>query len=270
MIRTATSEQGSAGRGVDSLRNGRVEVWWTRMGDGASVLGLDAGWLSPGEAARFRGILRPGKAESLKRSRLLLRLLLSCYLEIDPREVPLGADGKGKPRLEGMGGLGGSLKFSLSHSGDVAAFAFCLDGELGLDVQGFGPGPDYALMAARALKAEELAAAEAGGPGRFAPRFNALFSAKEALCKAGLDCEVFGPEGPALGLSPAESDHTNVFFRDPSPDWPWRLHSLSLERGYACALAYAGPPRPIALLSVRDLRADSFHDAISLMLWNCI
>jgi hypothetical protein len=65
------------------------------------------------------------------RSRALLRLLLSSYLDLEPLEVSITADAAGRPYIDGPSGP----DFSISHSGGLALYALAADGRVGVDVE---------------------------------------------------------------------------------------------------------------------------------------
>src|SRR5436190_17404897 len=60
-----------------------------------------------------------------------LRLLLAHYLKCHPREVAFTFGPKGKPAIRGTS----RLRFNLSHSVDLALYAFASDCEIGVDVE---------------------------------------------------------------------------------------------------------------------------------------
>lgn len=62
----------------------------------------------------------------------LLRLQLSQLLGIPGMDIELKQNDNGKPLLNS---LADTMHFNYSHSGDYAAFAFCRDTEIGVDIE---------------------------------------------------------------------------------------------------------------------------------------
>lgn len=66
-------------------------------------------------------------------SRGMLREKLSSYTGIKPEDIVFNYRNAGKPELAGKNEL--NIKFNVSHSEDLTAFAFARQNELGIDVQ---------------------------------------------------------------------------------------------------------------------------------------
>lgn len=60
-----------------------------------------------------------------------LRIILSRYLNENPRGVRILSDSRGKPHLK----IGLPLEFSVSHSEGLALYSVCFDGSTGVDVE---------------------------------------------------------------------------------------------------------------------------------------
>jgi 4'-phosphopantetheinyl transferase len=111
------------------LAEGELHVWIADLGLAHHDL---EGLLSPQERERGRRFVHSRDARRWRRSRGLLRLLLGEYLDTDPRALGFQVGEHGKPCLEGSDG---ALRFNLSHSGAIAAYAVALGVEVGVDVQ---------------------------------------------------------------------------------------------------------------------------------------
>jgi 4'-phosphopantetheinyl transferase len=125
----------------------QVEVWRAHLDrwrcDRADVLSED----EHARAKRFRFETVRGRWVT---GRTLLRLLLGRYLQADPREIPIELEANGKPDVPGS-----SICFNLSHSGDLALYAFTWDHAIGIDVEQLGRRADVLRLAERALGLEE-------------------------------------------------------------------------------------------------------------------
>lgn len=71
-------------------------------------------------------------------ARWALRGVLSRYLAEDPAGIELRFGKRGKPALADPQA---SLRFNLSHSGELALIAVCIDREIGVDVERIGSKP---------------------------------------------------------------------------------------------------------------------------------
>ncbi|HEX4465854.1 MAG TPA: hypothetical protein VH025_01585, partial [Solirubrobacteraceae bacterium] len=127
-------EAGSAGRWQVGPRRPRlpdsvVDVWRAdldEVGDGPAKT------LSREEREREAGIAGARERRAWSRSRGVLRELLGRYLRCDASEVMLAVDARGKPSLAGPAPVA-PLCFNLSHSGELALYAFSADAPVGID-----------------------------------------------------------------------------------------------------------------------------------------
>jgi 4'-phosphopantetheinyl transferase len=147
----------------------------------------------------------------------LLRTVLARYLEIDPREVQLTMGAHGKPALAGASS---TLRFNLSHSGDLLLIALTHAREIGVDVELMRDTIPFEMLAEHYFAPEDawhmhlLPAAEK------ATKFYDVWTSTEARLKAS-----------GLGLA----NGTKVI----EPD-RWSLLTLKPAEGYAAALAVEG------------------------------
>lgn len=172
-----------------SIAAGTVEIWRADLDAHASSL---LHILSPEElaqSARFR--------EEIHRNRYiqahgLLRLLISGYTAIAPRFISLSANAFGKPFLKNDQNIVG-LQFNMSHSGGMAAYAFSLGCNVGVDIERVRDDNDLIALAHRYFaraEHEELCGLPAS---RRMQHFFQLWTRKEACMKAkgtGLSLEL--------------------------------------------------------------------------------
>jgi 4'-phosphopantetheinyl transferase len=116
---------------------GEVHVWRAQL----ARLGDRSDLLSEAERERQRQIVSERDRQLWGRSRSVLRVLLARYLDAAPEQVPLAVDANGKPCLgrprddRRAGGPAESLHFNLSHSGELALYAFSSSWQVGVDVE---------------------------------------------------------------------------------------------------------------------------------------
>ena len=157
-----------------SLPGGAIDVWRAELAHADERL---TELLSEAERARAARLLSDRQRALWMRSRGLLRALLALYLRSDPRALHFAEDAHGKPRLDGTaaespraGAAAESpragdtattgtprLSFNLSHSRELALYAFCADAPVGVDVESERPTIDETAIAARIFTAQEAA-----------------------------------------------------------------------------------------------------------------
>lgn len=178
-------------------------------------------------AARFHF---PKHAMRYRICHAAVRRILGDYLAMPPAQVEVIAEPKGKPRLAGDS----SLRFNISHSGDLALLAVAEDLEVGVDVEGvrFDLSVDGLAAFFTPAECERLRAA---APGEKERTFFRWWTRKEAVLKAdgcglsgGLDHLDISGCPPELVRFPADGGTL------------WQLADLDVPAGYAAAVA--APP----------------------------
>ena len=133
------------------LAEGTLHVWRTDLtAVGEDVLGL----LTPEEQARAARFPRERDGRLWAGARGVLRALLGRYLDLEPSTLRFGSEAHGKPVLLGSASSK-RVSFNLSHSQQLALFAFTKGGAVGVDIEIARPRVDALAIAARAFGAEE-------------------------------------------------------------------------------------------------------------------
>lgn len=206
-----------------------VAVWsldTTREVIGGHEVAGAAALLDASEQDRASRLLRAGDRRSYLASHLGLRVLLGSYLGLSPVKVSLVREDcpccggpHGRPAV-----AGGAVHFSLSHSDDMAYFAFA-GVPVGVDIEGL-PGAsavDDVLGTLHPAETAELS----GLPAAERPAALArVWSRKEAYLKAT-------GTGLALGLAEPYVGSAST----PAPVPGWVLRDLTAPAAYAAALA---------------------------------
>jgi 4'-phosphopantetheinyl transferase len=171
-------------------------------------------------------------------SRGILRLLLGRYLDVAPAAVPIVVEPSGRPSLDAAAPR--SLGFSVSHTGELALFAFAADRAVGVDVERLRRELPFDRLAARFFAAAEIEALAGLPPTILPAAFFACWTRKEALFKAwggegGLVPSLkrvavpVAPDAPAAAVTPSGSVRR------------WELATLDPGPGFAAALALDAP-----------------------------
>ncbi|MGO9107743.1 MAG: 4'-phosphopantetheinyl transferase family protein [Thermoguttaceae bacterium] len=165
------------------LPAGEVHLWAARLDPPDDFLRQCATVLSEDEhrrAERFRaGSLR----DRYIAGRGTLRMLLSRYLRTDPASFSLSYQAHGKPEL-GSPWKARGVDFNLSHSHELAVYAFTRGGEIGVDVECIRPMPNAAELLERFFSPEEVQQWQQMPAERQLPAFFRGWTRKEAWLKA--------------------------------------------------------------------------------------
>lgn len=209
---------------------GPPHVWLLRIGDHAPVPPEEyERVLDAGERERAAAFIRQLHRERYVAAHLGLRSLLGAYLGLDPAAVELtrepcpGCGGPhGRPAVAGATGL----HFNLSHTGDLALFAFA-DTPIGADVETEQPESVVAEVA-RMLHPLETAELDALPLAERPLAFARCWTRKEAYLK-----------GTGTGLS--ESPAVTYVGSGAAPASPpgWTLTDVAVGEGHAGAVAVA-------------------------------
>jgi len=153
-----------------------------------------------------------------------LRTLLGRYLRVPPGAVRFVYNRFGKPDVSPELGR---LKFSLSHSADLALIAIAEDGEVGVDVESIREQTDWAAIARCFFSAAEVDELNRLPSPLQSQAFFSCWTKKEAYVKA---------RGEGLALLD-ETPTDAVLSRR------WSLYTLHPAAGYIGALVVEGTGR---------------------------
>lgn len=195
--------------------------------------------LDEGEQRRAQRYLREHDRSRFITAHGILRVLLGRYLAIEPRTLAFVSGPYGKPALvPGLSSL--SLRFNISHSHDVALFAFANGREVGVDIEYKRPLGDMEQIAHRFFSPQETASLLSLPPEALPRAFYNCWSRKEAFIKAtgrGLSQSLASFD---VSLLPDEPVALLAMRDDACAAAHWTLHALPEVTGYAAALAVEG------------------------------
>lgn len=177
----------------------------------------------------------------------LLRRHLGRMLQKPAHQIPLVTSKNGKPSLHSENE---TLHFNYSHSADVVAFAFCVDAEVGIDIE-FTPRNNNLLgIATHFFAPAEVAALTALPESEQRQRFFQYWTLKEAYLKArgegiflGLDKFSFEP-----GFCADETIEINFVNAEFDTPRQWQFHALQLLAEYQVSVAVRDASRKKLLI----------------------
>ena len=219
-----------------TLGDDEVHVWLASLHE--KNAGAFEKIISPDErarAGRFR-FLAHGKQFIVGRG--ILRVILGRYLGMKPKRIGFEYNQYGKPSIGGK--FVNEIKFNLSHSGDLAVYAFSRGREIGVDIESVLAFSIDEQIAAQSLTRREIEFLNMLPENLRARFFFKCWTQKEAYLK-----------GWGKGLSFAANQIETSFFQEASAlaglseeqTWRkkgWSIRELPAIEGYTAAIAVEG------------------------------
>jgi 4'-phosphopantetheinyl transferase len=237
------------------LSGREVHLWTVRLEAADDNYERAATWLSPDETERA-GRFRFEKHRRLfVLGRAILRGLAASYLRIAPAEASFTYGPKGKPALSGSHC---DLKFNVSNSGELAAYAFTLGCEIGVDVEYRRRMVEIEGLAQRFFAPDEVTELTSLPEGERQEGFFNCWTRKEAYIKAigdGLSVPLHSFQMTLLPDAPARM----VVLEGSSAEAEcWTVHTFAPAADYTGAIVYRDRERP--LIEQPILTADKLLD----------
>ena len=195
--------------------------------------------LSPEERERARRFYFEKDRRRWTIAHGVLRILLARYLNTDTHKLQFVTNEYGKPALAPPLART-SLQFNLSHSAELALYAFTYQRQIGIDVEFMRLDIEWDALARSHFSSSEYAALQSLPSTLQAEAFFLCWSRKESYIKAkgrGLSIPLdqfdvsLVPGKPAALLGSREEVQATTH---------WSLHALEPGNGYAGALTVEG------------------------------
>jgi 4'-phosphopantetheinyl transferase len=204
-----------------------LHVWAVRLHAAQDVVEHLTRLLSVDEMVRARRFRFARDRRRFVVARAVLRILLARYTSTAPTALHFTYGRFGKPELAEPAS---DLRFSVSHSADVAVYAITRGEAVGVDVETVRRHPDAESLARRFFSPQECAALESVGERDRAQAFFNCWTRKEAYLKAlgtGLSSPLdrfevsLAPNQPAalrrVADDPREAERWSLFGFEPEP-----------------------------------------------------
>jgi 4'-phosphopantetheinyl transferase len=221
------------------LGNNEVHVWRASLDLPASQVRSLQHTLAAEELRRAGRYHFPRDREHFTVARGLLRDILGRYLKTPPGQLRFCHHPHGKPGLAGETG-GERLCFNVSHSHGLALYAVTRGRAVGVDVERIRPDLSEEDIAERFFSPREVAALRALPTNMQPAAFFHCWTRKEAYIKAtgkGLSIPLNEFD---VSLTPQEPATLLNVNGEPHEALRWSLQELSVDSGYAAALAVEG------------------------------
>jgi len=223
-----------------TLSSSEVHVWSTSLTLPALRLQKLAATLSADEQSRAERFYFEQHRQRFIASRGLLRLILGCYLDIEPQKVQFCYGPYGKPLMAELK-QENSLRFNLSHSQDIALYAVTFKREVGIDIEQVRSLAEAEQIAKNFFSARENAAFRVLSPTERQEVFFRYWTCKEAYLKALGDGLTRSLNSIEVSLAPGQQARLLSVKEEPQAVERWFLQELTPPAaGYAAALAVEG------------------------------
>jgi 4'-phosphopantetheinyl transferase len=207
------------------LQAGEIHVWRSNLRHDGDVLATMRACLSTDETARADQFIFEKDRHAFIAARGILRQILSTYTGISPSAISFGQGSKGKPYLKDNP----ALRFNISHSENVALYAFSCGIEVGIDVQRIDPGMESHDLIHRFFSAVEVSEFESLPQEAQTEAFYCCWTRKEAFLKASGEGLSFPLNGFSVPICRA--------VEGPLLDYPaYTVWNVPVGPGYAAAL----------------------------------
>jgi 4'-phosphopantetheinyl transferase len=223
------------------LEPGEVHVWFARLDRTHARLSRMRTVLDPDETARADRFLMEVHRNRFIAARALLRDLLAGYLGQPPGAIRFAYNEWGKPALA-PGLVARDLRFNLSHSQDLAMYAFVLERDVGVDIEMIRADIANERIAENFFSRWEVETLRALPLEHQAEAFFNCWTRKEAYVKArgqGLSIEL-----DSFDVSLAPGEEAKILRGDDCLDWS--MVSFNPDHGWVAAMATQGSPLQIA------------------------
>jgi 4'-phosphopantetheinyl transferase len=223
------------------LQAGEVHVWFARLDRTPARLARMRTVLNPDETARADRFLMDVHRHRFIAGRALLRDLLAGYVSLPPEAIRFAYNEWGKPALA-PGLVASDLRFNLSHSQDLAMYAFVLERDVGVDLEMIRAEVANERVAENFFSRWEVETLRALPREHQVEAFFNCWTRKEAYVKArgqGLSIEL-----SSFDVSLVPGDEAKILRGDDRLGWS--LASFKPDHGCVAAMAMQGSPLQIA------------------------
>lgn len=222
-----------------TLSSNEVHVWRAALDQPALLVRNLAQILSTDEYNRAQRFHFERHKRRFTVGRGVLRTILGWYLDIEPSQLEFSYGPQGKPYLAKQFG-DQTLQFNLTHSHELALFAFTLDREIGVDLEFIRPMLDLEAVATRFFSTKENADLARIPTSQKGEAFFTCWTRKEAYIKARGEGLSMPLDEFDVSLSPGEPATLINVRIDPQEVTRWSLQALDPAPGYVGALMVEG------------------------------
>ncbi|NBD34481.1 MAG: 4'-phosphopantetheinyl transferase superfamily protein [Chloroflexi bacterium] len=216
-----------------------VHVWRASLKQPSMTVHNLAQTLSKTESAKADSFYFKADQRRFIVGRGILRQLLSFYLDIEPQQLMFRYSSNGKPYLDGEFDAS-KLRFNLSHSNELALYAFTAGREVGVDLEYLRSLPDMENIAARFFSERENTDLRALPEHDRLLAFFTCWTRKEAFLKATGEGLSYPLKHFDVSLTPGEPPKLLHVKEDPQAPARWSLRDLKPAPQYVGTVVAEG------------------------------
>lgn len=227
------------------VANTKVHIWHASLQQPVEVVQKLEAVLSEEERQRADRFRFAEHRQSFVVGRGILRFLLSRYTGIRPEQIPFKYTLTGKPFLAN-GDSSPEVCFNLSHSGQVALYAFSWGQQVGIDVESIRPIEEMDQVAKTNFSPGEYQKFQRVSKQHRVEAFYKCWTRKEAFIKAAGDGLTFPLQDFEVSLEPGVPAQLLAVRGSSEEANRWTMHDLKTWDGYAAALVVEGKDHSIS------------------------
>jgi 4'-phosphopantetheinyl transferase len=228
------------------LADGEVHLWRAALVQPPEALRGFHSTLAPDETAKAARYRFQRDRDHYVAARGLLRRLLVRYLARAPQSFRFSYGAYGKPSLDAAPGAQ-DLRFNLSHSHELALYAFTRGRDVGIDIEHMRADFAGDDIAERFFSAREVSMLRALPAAARTQAFFNCWTRKEAYIKARGEGLSHPLDEFDVSLIPGEPAALLGTRGDPQELTRWSLQALDAGEGYAAAVAVQGTDHSLRL-----------------------
>lgn len=172
-------------------------------------------------------------------SRGLLRMIIGCYLDINPTQIQFCYGPHGKPALQ-TSFQNRTFYFNLSHSKDLVLFAFSWDHQVGIDIEYLRPISEAEYIADHFFSYNESTLIRTINTKDKLDAFFKIWTSKEAYLKATGGGLTESLSEIDISLTSTDSTHIESIDADRQKSARWHLETIRPASDYLATLAVEG------------------------------
>lgn len=214
------------------LSNGEIHLWTAASGSFPEFKAKCFEALTDFEKSRITFYTFKPAQDNFIVSQGGLRLLLSAYLDISPRDLKIGRHSKGKPFSQDDY----SLTFNISNSGNRVVYAISRAGEVGIDLEHIRPLPDIEELIDKNFTRNEAAYIRKMEEEKLA-RFFKFWTVKEGYLKAIGEGMRLTPD--SLEFKVENGNYKLLEAKGFFEQVDWKIRNVFPANGFVCTLFYS-------------------------------
>jgi 4'-phosphopantetheinyl transferase len=230
------------------LQSNSIHIWYAAIDTNAVEINKYVKLLSQNEVLRASKFKFQIDKDRFIISRAILKHLLGAYLNIKPNDIMFKIGDYGKPYFPNME----NLKFNISHSGNMAVFAFVKEVEIGVDIEKVKDSFDVMDIAGNFFSTKEITTLTALPETDRNLAFYRCWTRKESLIKTIGTGLSFPLDSFSVSMDDDNKAELLETKWDPTEKSLWCLSSFVPHDGYIAAVAVKGRIDSIVYMALDD------------------